>query len=192
MAGIVPFIVMKAMALADRMKEKDAWDICFCARATPVALDALADAFRPHVTNRLVNEGLNKIKEKFASPEHVGPTWVADFEEIDEAEARAYRKRDAYERVMGYRSTRQERNKGGRGPEWPTPSAFDLRCLTRSDEVGGKRCFRLHRRVRAKKPIRKPVDCAGSRFAHEGFRIGPHDAHWKGGVKGRRAGTILL
>jgi hypothetical protein len=48
-----------------------------------------------------VDEGLKKIKEKFASPEHVGPTWVADFEEIDEAEARAYRQRDAYERVAG-------------------------------------------------------------------------------------------
>jgi len=29
-AGIVPFIVMKAMALTDRLKEKDAWDIWFC------------------------------------------------------------------------------------------------------------------------------------------------------------------
>ena len=32
-----------------------------------------ADAFRPHLQNRLVKEGLAKIKEKFASPEHVGP-----------------------------------------------------------------------------------------------------------------------
>jgi hypothetical protein len=29
-AAIVPFIVMKGMALADRLKEKDAWDIYFC------------------------------------------------------------------------------------------------------------------------------------------------------------------
>ena len=64
-------------------------------------MDALADAFRPHLTNRLVNEGLNKIQEKFASPEHVGPKWVADFEEIDDAETRAYRQRDAYERLAG-------------------------------------------------------------------------------------------
>jgi hypothetical protein len=98
-AGIVPFIVMKAMALADRVKEKDAWDICFCVTHFPGGLDALADAFRPRLSNRLVDEGLNKIKEKFASPEHVGPTWVANFEEIDDAEARSYRKRDAYERV---------------------------------------------------------------------------------------------
>ena len=100
-AGIVPFIVMKAMALADRMKEKDAWDIWFCVAHYPGGLDALADAFRPHLQNRPVAEGLDKIKEKFASPEHVGPKWAADFDEIDDPEARAMRQRDAYERVVG-------------------------------------------------------------------------------------------
>ena len=48
-----------------------------------------------------MQEGLDKIKEKFASPDHVGPAWVARFEEIDDAETQAYRKRDAYERVAG-------------------------------------------------------------------------------------------
>lgn len=100
-AGIVPFIVMKAMAMADRMKEKDAWDIWYCITNYPGGLDALAEAFRPHVENRLVAEGLSKIKEKFASPEHVGPKWIADFDEIDDSEARAIRQRDAFERVNG-------------------------------------------------------------------------------------------
>ena len=31
------------------------------------------------------------------------------------------------------------------------PSAFDLRCRTRGDEVGGKRCLGLHRKVVVKK-----------------------------------------
>lgn len=100
-AGIVPFIVMKAMALADRVKEKDAWDIWFCLAHYGGGLDALAEAFRPHLQNRLVAEALTKIKEKFASPEHTGPKWVADFDEIDDPEARAMRQRDAYERVTG-------------------------------------------------------------------------------------------
>ena len=98
-AGIVPFIVMKAMALADRMKEKDAWDIWFCLAHYPGGLKALADAFHPHLRNRLVAEGLSKLQEKFASPEHTGPQWVADFDEIDDPETRAIRQRDAYERV---------------------------------------------------------------------------------------------
>ena len=98
-AGIVPFIVMKGMALADRVKEKDAWDILFCITHFPGGLDALADAFRPHLGNKLVQEGLAKVGEKFASPEHVGPKWVADFDELTDDEARAIRQRDAYERV---------------------------------------------------------------------------------------------
>jgi len=100
-AGIVPFIVMKSMALADRMKEKDAWDIWFCLTYYPGGLGALADAFLPHLQNRLVAEGLGKLKEKFASPEHTGPKWVADFDEIDDPETREMRQRDAYERVSG-------------------------------------------------------------------------------------------
>jgi hypothetical protein len=99
-AGIVPFIVMKAMALADRMKEKDAWDVWFCLSHYPGGFEALADAFRPHLGNRLVAEGLSKLKEKFASPEHTGPKWVADFDEIDDPETRAMRQRDAFERVV--------------------------------------------------------------------------------------------
>jgi hypothetical protein len=98
-AGIVPFIIMKAMAMAERMKEKDAWDICFCLTHFPGGLEALADLFRPHLANGLVKEGLMKIREKFASPDHVGPLWVADFDELTDAEARALRQREAYERV---------------------------------------------------------------------------------------------
>jgi hypothetical protein len=98
-AGIVPFIIMKGMALADRMKEKDAWDIHFCLTHFPGGLDALAESFRPHLGNGLVKEGLAKIKEKFASPHHVGPKWVADFDELTDEEARAIRQRDAFERM---------------------------------------------------------------------------------------------
>lgn len=98
-ASIVPFIIMKAMALADRMKEKDAWDICFCVTHFPGGFDALAAAFQPHLGNGLVKEGLSKIAEKFASPDHVGPKWVADFDEITDEDARAIRQRDAYERM---------------------------------------------------------------------------------------------
>ncbi|MBP7936807.1 MAG: hypothetical protein KA354_19365 [Phycisphaerae bacterium] len=98
-AGIVPFIVMKGMALAARMKEKDAWDIHFCLTYFPGGLEALADRFRPHLSHALVREGLEKIKEKFASPADSGPQWVADFDELTDPQDRAARQRDAFERV---------------------------------------------------------------------------------------------
>lgn len=98
-AAIAPFLVMKGMALADRLKEKDAYDIYYCVHRYPGGLAALADAFRPHIENRLVREGLAKIREKFLSPEHAGPRWVADFLEIIDLEERAIQQRAAYEQI---------------------------------------------------------------------------------------------
>ena len=71
LASIVPFLVMKGMALADRIKEKDAWDIWFCIRSFPGGLDALAEEFRPHLTHGLVREGLRNIADAFASVDTV-------------------------------------------------------------------------------------------------------------------------
>lgn len=98
-AAIVPFIVMKGMALSDRMKEKDAWDIYYCLKNYPGGLEALTDAFKPFMAHGLVKEGLKKISGKFASEKHVGPKFVADFEEIRDDEERALLQRDAFERV---------------------------------------------------------------------------------------------
>jgi hypothetical protein len=99
-ASIVPFVVMKAMALHDRLKEKDAYDIYFCVRNYPGGPPALLREFRPHAQHGLVREGLEKIAGKFTSPDHVGPRFVADFLEVEAAEERAILQRDAYERVM--------------------------------------------------------------------------------------------
>lgn len=98
-ASVVPFLVMKGMALMDGDSEKDAYDIAFCLRNCPGGLDALVDAFRPYVQNALVREGLGNIAAKFASPEHVGPAAVADFLGIDDRDERDQIQRDAHERV---------------------------------------------------------------------------------------------
>ena len=98
-ASIAPFLVMKAMALATRLMEKDAWDIYYCIRNYPGGIERLAEEFRPLMKNKLAQEALVNIAEKFASPEHVGPKHVADFEGITDVEERALRQRDAYERV---------------------------------------------------------------------------------------------
>ena len=41
-ASIVPFFIMKGMALEDRLKEKDAWDIYYCVLNYPGGLDAFS------------------------------------------------------------------------------------------------------------------------------------------------------
>lgn len=98
-ASLVTFLVMKGMALDDRLKEKDAWDIYYCVRNYPGGLDALADELKSHLDHGLVKEGLQKTAKHFASESHVGPTAVADFEEISDPEERELIQRDAYERV---------------------------------------------------------------------------------------------
>jgi hypothetical protein len=98
-ASIVSFLVMKGMALHDRLKEKDAWDIYFTLTNYPGGLDALIREIAPHLDHGLVREGLLKIGEKFVSPDHVGPKFVADFEDVHEEAARAILVRDAFERV---------------------------------------------------------------------------------------------
>ena len=98
-ANVVAFLVMKGMALHDRRKEKDCYDVLFCAANYPGGVEALAEVFRPHTGNRLVAEGLAKIRSKFLSPDHFGPIAVSDFLEIDDPAERAIVARDAYERV---------------------------------------------------------------------------------------------
>ena len=98
-ASIAPFLVMKGMALADRVKEKDAWDIYFCVLNYCGGMDALVEEFRPLLSKGLVQEGLKKIGDAFASVAQWGPVAVADFDEIVDPEERALRQRDVFERV---------------------------------------------------------------------------------------------
>lgn len=104
-ASIVPFFVMKGMAMETRLKEKDAWDIYYCLLNYPGGIDALAKEFKPHLNHGLVKEGLQKIAGKFSSEKAFGPKSVADFEEIDDPEEQERIQRDAYERVNALLST---------------------------------------------------------------------------------------
>lgn len=98
-AGIVPFLVMKGMAMYERVKEKDAYDIYYCVEHFPGGIERLAAEFKSFIKNKLVIESLGKIKSKFASVEHIGPKWVADFFEVTEKEDRDIIVRRAYEKV---------------------------------------------------------------------------------------------
>lgn len=100
--GVVPFLVMKGMAIHDRMKEKDAYDIEYVIANYPGGPKTLAAAFLPHLSDTLVNEGLSKIFDKFASPDHIGPRWITDFLGIQEPDARGLRQRDAYDVVRSF------------------------------------------------------------------------------------------
>lgn len=101
-ASIVPFFVMKGMALDERLKEKDAWDIYYCTLVNPGGIDALADLFRPHLSHGLVQEGLAKIAKHFKEINSIGPRFVVAFETEDDPEEVARITRDAFERINAF------------------------------------------------------------------------------------------
>jgi len=98
--SIVPFLIMKAAALG-RGKPKDAYDIYFCIKHYSGGIKELVNEFQPFLRFGLVNEMLEKLDEKFSSPEHAGPTDIVSFLEIYDDEEISMTKRDAYEQIAG-------------------------------------------------------------------------------------------
>ena len=98
-ASIVSFLIMKAIVLDDRLKEKDAYDIYYCFKQYSDRIDDLATEFEPQLENGLIQEGLAKLAKNFETVDHIGPKFVAAFEEVTDEEDRTLIERDAFERV---------------------------------------------------------------------------------------------
>lgn len=92
---IEAFIIMKAFAMADRVKPKDAYDIYFCLKHFPTGVAELAKLYRPILLNGLVQEGLAVLRDKFRS-DAVGPIWAAQVAEENGAD-RELAQREAFE-----------------------------------------------------------------------------------------------
>jgi hypothetical protein len=101
-ANVIPFIVMKGMCMWDRYKEKDAYDIYFTTLHYPGGINEMVKIFQPFKSNKLVREGLGKIKAKFKNIDAPGLVWLTNFEDIDDEEEKERVKRDAYERVNAF------------------------------------------------------------------------------------------
>lgn len=98
-ASMVSFLIMKAIVLDDRLKEKDAYDIYYCLKQYSDRIDDLVAKFEPHLENSLIQEGLAKLAKNFETVDHTGPKFVAAFEEVTDEEDRTLIERDAFERV---------------------------------------------------------------------------------------------
>ncbi|MEA3485401.1 MAG: hypothetical protein U9R03_01695, partial [Candidatus Aerophobetes bacterium] len=82
--------------------EKDAYDIYFTVLHYPGGPLELAKVFEPFTSNRLVKEGLKKIRSKFLHVNEPGPVWIVNFLEIDDKNEKERIKRDAFERVNAF------------------------------------------------------------------------------------------
>ena len=96
--SIVPYLVMKAMALG-RGKPKDAYDIYCTINNYHGGVKALATEFTPYIDRELVQKMKEKLQDKFASVDHAGPADIASFFGITDEDEIARIKQDAYQKV---------------------------------------------------------------------------------------------
>jgi len=92
-------VVMKGMALNERMKEKDAYDIYHCLREHPNGVEGVAAELRSIAGEAVVAEALGHIREKFATMDSVGPVWAGQVIEACGGDYEMAR-RDAFERAQ--------------------------------------------------------------------------------------------
>ena len=96
--SVVPYLVMKTMALG-RGKPKDAYDIYCTIDNYPGGVKTLSDEFIPYANKELVRKMKEKLDEKFASPEHAGPSDIVAFLDVNDEEEKERIKQDAYQKV---------------------------------------------------------------------------------------------
>ena len=96
--SIVPYLVMKAMALG-RGKPKDAYDIYCTIDNYPGGVKTLAAEFIPYIDKELVQKMKEKLQDKFASIDHAGPADIVSFLGTTDEDEIARVKQDAYQKV---------------------------------------------------------------------------------------------
>jgi hypothetical protein len=85
-ADIVGSITMKGIVLGSRFKKKDAYDLFSLVQYYKNGTESVAEEIKPYKGNKLVQESLIAIQEKFRSQNAEGPNWVADFQEVADDE----------------------------------------------------------------------------------------------------------
>lgn len=83
MGNLVSILSMKGITIAERYKEKDAYDIYALIAHYKEGACSCFDEIAPFYKQGLVREGMMSICEKFASEKSVGPVWAATFMEPD-------------------------------------------------------------------------------------------------------------
>lgn len=78
-ASAAALIVLKALALDGRDKEKDSYDIDYVLGNMPAGIAAVADELRPLIKVEVVRNALNVLVRKFNAPDSYGPASVARY-----------------------------------------------------------------------------------------------------------------
>lgn len=83
--GPAAFVVLKALAFADRAEPKDAFDLVYVIRHWPGGASDIADRLVRHSQRHahVVRHALRLLARDFETPETLGPARVAEFEQAD-------------------------------------------------------------------------------------------------------------
>jgi hypothetical protein len=96
-ADEVAVFTMKGIAIAQRTKPKDFYDLYMLVKYFNKGPQSIAENVKPQLGNRLVQEALENVRRCFQDIESLGPTSVADFFDPPDPETRAVVQRDAFE-----------------------------------------------------------------------------------------------
>ena len=102
---IEAFVILKAFAMSDRVKPKDAYDIYFCLKNYPGSATELAKLYRGLMQNGLVQQGLQVLRDKFRTNDSVGPKWVAQVIAEESLGDSELAQREAFELMQLFLST---------------------------------------------------------------------------------------
>jgi len=91
---------MKAFALRDRLKRKDAYDIYMVCKFYPGSPSSIIGAIQPYSKNKLVQEALNILRDRFANINNAEIKGIIDFLEEKNPQIRDIRSRDVYETLQ--------------------------------------------------------------------------------------------
>lgn len=102
-ASIPDFLVMKCLALKNRDKPKDAYDICYCLDFYQAGRKALANEWLQRTDGqKYVQEAVEILKDKFGSVSSFGPQQVVAFHNSLSTEEREIQARRAFELVQDF------------------------------------------------------------------------------------------
>jgi hypothetical protein len=96
-ANEVAVFAMKGVAIGQRTKAKDYYDLYMIAKHLEGGATALGKRLAGFRNNKVILEAANNVRKYFDSPKGLGPTSVADFEGENDTDAREILQRDTFE-----------------------------------------------------------------------------------------------
>ena len=101
-AAVADALVMKAMAIDNRDKPKDVYDLCYCLENDPHGIEALAEDWKIREKEENVRAAKEILRQKFAEIDSFGPQQVVEFLAAADEDERAIQARRAFEIVQRF------------------------------------------------------------------------------------------